>query len=174
MTRPAKRETVLEGARFRVDRFAIPGRDGARVTRELVVHPGAVVVLAMPTPASCVLIRNTRPMLGETLIELPAGTLEPGEAPITTAARELEEETGFRAGHLVPIHTFYASPGITDERMYAFLATELVRTAQSLDATEAIEVIEVPLDDALAMCRDGRIVDGKTLGILLYYATFLR
>lgn len=169
-----KREPVLHGSRFRVDRFVLTGRDGSETVRELAVHPGAVVILPMLDRDTCVLIENSRPMLGKTLLELPAGTREPGEAPLVTAHRELEEETGFRAGAMVPVTEFFASPGITDERMFAFLATDLAKSEQSLDATEEIRVLPTPLAEALAMCRDGRIEDGKTLALLLYYATFLR
>ena len=169
-----RRETVFRGTRFHVDRFTLAGRDGSTVTRELAVHPGAVVVLPMLDAETCVLIRNTRPMLGETLWELPAGTREPGEAPIVTAARELEEETGYRASTLSPLASFYASPGITDERMHAYVATGLTAVSQSLDATEEISVHAMPLERALAMCRDGTIADGKTLAILLLHASLGR
>lgn len=169
-----KRETVLRGSRFRVDRFTLDGRDGSTTTRELAVHPGAVAIVPMLDDATVLLIRNTRPMLGATLIEIPAGTREPDEAPEVTAARELEEETGYRAGALAKLCAFYASPGITDERMHVFVATELEPRVQSLDATEQISVVPTPLSDALAMCRDGRIEDGKTIAALLYYATFIR
>ncbi len=109
-----KREVVLRGARFRVDRFELEARDGTTRTREFVVHPGAVVVLPLLEGGGVVLIRNHRPMLGRTLLELPAGTLEPGEAPDVAALRELREETGYRAERLRPMLRFFASPGITD------------------------------------------------------------
>jgi ADP-ribose pyrophosphatase len=169
-----KREAVLHGSRFRVDRFTLTGRDGKETVRELAVHRGAVVILPLLDADTCVLIENTRPMLGKTLLELPAGTREEDEAPLATAHRELEEETGYRAGSLVPVTEFFASPGITDERMFAFLATDLAKGAQALDATEEIRVLPTSITDALAMCRDGRIEDGKTLALLLYYAAFLR
>jgi ADP-ribose pyrophosphatase len=166
------RETVLVGSRFRVDRIAIPKSDGTTTTRELVVHPGAVVVLPILDDGRIVLIRNTRPMLERTLVELPAGTREAGEEPIVTARRELEEETGYVAAHLEPLLEFYASPGITDERMYAFVATGLRKTAQHLDPTERIDVAPTSLDDALALCRDGVIEDGKTIAVLLHHHVF--
>lgn len=166
------RATVLVGARFRVDRFELSARDGSTRVRELVVHPGAVVLLPLLDDGRVVMIRNRRPMLGATLLELPAGTLEAGEAPEATAERELREETGYTAGRIEPLMRFYASPGITDEMMHAFVARDLRAGAQELDPTEAIDVVVLPFADALAACRDGRIVDGKTLAVLLHHACF--
>lgn len=164
--------TVLVGARFRVDRYELSARDGSTRVRELVVHPGAVVVVPLLDDGRVVLIRNHRPMLGTTLLELPAGTLEAGEEPALAAARELREETGYLAETLVPLTRFYASPGITDERMHAFVARGLRAGEQQLDATEEIDVETMTLEAALACCRDGRIEDGKTLAALLFLATF--
>ena len=163
------RRTVLVGARFRVDRFTLEGRDGSTTTRDLCVHPGAVVILPLHADGSVVLIRNHRAMLDTTLIELPAGTLEAGEDPAVAAARELEEETGYRAGSLRRLSRFFASPGITDETMHAFVATDLRPGPQRLDATESIETLELPYDDALALVRDGTIEDGKTIALLLLH-----
>ena len=107
--------------------------------------------------------------LGRELLELPAGTLGPPEPPIQCAARELEEETGYVAGHLEPLCEFYTSPGFTNERMSVFVATDLRATAQRLEPTEQIRVEIMSLEDALAATTDGRIIDGKTIAALHVY-----
>lgn len=106
-------------------------------------------------------------MLGRTLIELPAGTLEAGEDPRSAALRELAEETGFRAATMEPLARFFASPGITDEVLHGFVARGLVDGTQDLDATESIERMVVTTDEALDLIRSGTIEDGKTLALLL-------
>src|ERR1700677_726027 len=95
---------------------------GSRILREVVVHPGAVVILAIQKDEMVLLISNRRHAVGEVLLELPAGTLEKGEDPMNCAGRELIEETGYIAGRLVALPTFYSSPGILTERMYPFVA----------------------------------------------------
>ena len=110
-----------------------------------------------------------RRTVGKVLWELPAGTLEDGEQPEACAAREVEEETGYRAGTLTPLTEFFASPGVLNERMYGFVATDLVRTEQALDETEEIEVFHVPTWQVRDMLKEGHIEDGKTIALLLYW-----
>jgi ADP-ribose pyrophosphatase len=162
-------ETLLTATKFSVERreYDVPGRGRAR--REIVVHPGAVVIIPLLSPTSVVMIRNYRFAVAAELLELPAGTLEPPEPPRDCAARELEEETGYRAGRVEPLAEFYTSPGFTNERMHVFVATDLSAAAQQLDATEQIRVVTMPLSDALDACVDGRIVDGKTIAALQIY-----
>jgi ADP-ribose pyrophosphatase len=166
---------LLTTRKFRVERkeYSIPGR-GA-VSRELVVHPGAVLILPLLADGRVVLIRNYRYSAEAELLELPAGTLEPPESPAACAARELEEETGYRAGRLAPLCAFYTTPGFTNEFMHAFVATDLLQTAQRLESTEQIRVEIMPLDAALEASIDGRIVDAKTIAALqVYYYRIVR
>lgn len=139
-------------------------------------HPGAVVILPLLEPDKVVMIRNTRIAVHDELWELPAGTLEPDEAPINTASRELEEETGFRAQKITPfpLPSFYPSPGINNELMYPYIATDLKAGPQKLDHGEQIRVEILPFSEILSMIKDGLIRDSKTLVTLLYYATFLK
>ncbi|HOW19573.1 MAG TPA: NUDIX hydrolase [Phycisphaerae bacterium] len=139
------------------------------MTREIVVHPGAVVVLPVLTDTDIVMIRNYRYAIERELIELPAGTLEPGEDPAACAARELEEETGYRAGRIEPLGEFYTTPGITDELMRCFVAHDLRKTSQRLDTGERIRPEVVPFEQAIDWIRQGTIVDGKTIAVLLRY-----
>lgn len=164
-----RREILLESTRFCVVRHHLLGPDGAAYTKDSIQHPGAVAVVAVrpgPPPA-VVLIRNSRVAVGKSLIEIPAGTLEPGEDPLATAARELAEETGYRAGRLEPLGQLLMSPGILNERMHLFLASELSPGASALETGEQIETLVTPWDEALAMACDGRITDAKTIAALL-------
>ena len=162
-------DVLLTARKFRVERksYEIPGR--GQVSRELVVHPGAVLILPLLDDGNVVLIWNYRYAAGAELLELPAGTLEPGEAPATCAARELEEEAGYKAGHLEPLCTFYTTPGFTNECMHAFVATRLEKTVQRLEDNEQIRVQIMRLSEALEATVDGRIIDAKTIAALQVY-----
>jgi ADP-ribose pyrophosphatase len=140
----------------------------------VIVHPGAAVILPLLDDGSVVLIRNRRIATGQTLLELPAGTLEPPEPPIECARRELEEETGYRAARLVELLRFYSAPGFCNELLHAFVATGLTPGRTALEAGEQIETEPQPFEDALRAIRDGRIIDAKTIATLLYYDRFGR
>jgi ADP-ribose pyrophosphatase len=121
-----------------------------------------------------VLIRNYRVAVDRRVIELPAGTLEPGEDPIAAAHRELAEETGYRARSMDLLASFLSSPGILDERMHLYLATGLEPGETDLQDDERIEPLVLPWEEAVAMARDRRIEDAKTLIGLLYCDLFRR
>lgn len=162
-------EVLLKTGRFSVVRREYVTADGQTHVRESVQHPGAVVVLPLLADGRVCLIRNYRSAVGQTLIELPAGTLEPNEDPRDTAARELEEETGFRAETIEPLCQFFMSPGILNERMHLFSATGLSPGPTRLEAGEQIETCLVDWSEALRMAEDGRIQDAKTLVGLFWY-----
>ncbi|MCB9630857.1 MAG: NUDIX hydrolase [Sandaracinus sp.] len=165
-------EILYRDARVALEVLELEGRDGTTKRRAVLRHPGAVVILPLLDDGRVVLIENRRPTLGLTLLELPAGTLE-GEAPlIEQAARELREETGYVAGTLAPLTTFYASPGICDERMHAFVARGLTPGPQALDPTEDIAVKVVAWAEAMDAIREGRLVDGKSLAVMLFWDRF--
>jgi ADP-ribose pyrophosphatase len=114
-----------------------------------------------------------RSAIADFLLELPAGTLEPGEAPEVAAPRELAEETGDHASHWRLLTSIHTTPGICDETLHIFLATGLTPGPSSPDADEYIEVVTLPLDRALAMVRSGQISDAKTIAGLLLTAVHL-
>lgn len=158
-----------------VDQVRFP--DGSVGELEMVRHPGASVVLPFLTdPAGddpqVLLIHQYRYAADGFLYELPAGRLEPNEAPEVCARRELLEETGCTAEHVDHVCTFFTTPGFTDEKIHAFMATGLVRGTAHLEADEFVEVAPFPLARALEMIRDGEIVDAKTALTLLYVAGF--
>lgn len=136
------------------------------VTLEVIRHPGAAAIVAMPDPGTVLLLRQYRHAVGGTIWEIPAGTLDDGETPEDCARRELIEETGYagrtwkRIGEITPV------PGYSDERIHLFLATDLSPDRQSLDRDELIQVRTVSLPAALAMIDDGKIQDAKTIAAL--------
>lgn len=165
---------VYEGVRFNVHRVMLPGRDNAPVPRDVVVHPGAAMILPLLDDDHIVTIRNERFAVGDALWELPCGTLEAGEPPIKCAARELVEEAGYRSENIDPLMDFWTCPGICTEHMFAFIARDLQHVGQSLDESERITAEVVPLQQAIDMVSDGRIRDAKTIAALLYYHAFSR
>jgi folate-binding protein YgfZ len=161
-------DVLLDTPRFRVVRVPQPCRDGSVRERQVVLHPGSVVVLPLVTEDTVCLIEVLRVAVGQTLLELPAGTLDREESLAAAAARELAEETGYRAGRIEPAGAFWVSPGILRERMHLFVARELTPGDQALEPGEMIKTRIVAWRDAVAMCVDGRIEDAKTIaGILM-------
>jgi ADP-ribose pyrophosphatase len=149
----------------REDRVIEPA--GHECSREIVVHPGAVCIVARPAPQHVILIRQYRHATGRELIEIPAGTLHEGEDPRECAIRELEEETGYRAASMTERARFFTTPGFTSEFMYLYEATGLTKTQINPDDDEVIEVDIVESSEALRMVDDGRIQDAKSiLGLL--------
>lgn len=170
-----EKQVIYDGAKCRLELHHLQNEEtGKRHRREVVAHPGAVLVMGLLDDGRVVLIRNRRYAVGQVLVELPAGTLEKGEDPMNCAGRELLEETGYLAGKIEPLLSFYTSPGILGERMYAFAAYHLQRGQSALEEGEDIQVLPVEWDEALAMIGDGRIQDGKTIATLLWYDRFRR
>jgi ADP-ribose pyrophosphatase len=160
-----------------VDTVRFP--DGSTGELELIRHAGAAAVVAVAGPVDdpdpeILLIRQYRYASGGELLEVPAGMPDaPGEPWEACARRELEEETGYRAGELRHLTHLYTTPGFTDEVIHLFLATALEPGTADLDEDEFVEVVRVPFSRALAWVREGRIVDGKSMAALLWVATFL-
>jgi ADP-ribose pyrophosphatase len=162
-------EILLETSRFRVVREGRQTDRGQAYTREYVDHPGAVTIIPLVDDDHICLIRNYRLAVHETLIELPAGTLDPGETPAETARREITEETGYRAGEIELLSAFWMSPGILNERMWLFAARDLTPGKPHREANEEINNLVVTWSEALRMVREGEIQDAKTIaGLLLY------
>lgn len=161
------RTLIHKGRKFDFEMLEFPGKGGKRVRREVVRHPGAVVVLPILGDGRVVFIKNERPSLERGLWELPAGTLEPPEPPEACAARELIEETGFRAGRIIPLGRFYTSPGLSDELMWAFAAVDLTYVGQRLEEDERLTVHAISIGEAFAMMDRGELADAKSMLTLL-------
>ena len=143
--------------------------DGRTVIRDVVLHPGAVAVLPLVDDHHVCLLRNYRAVVNETLWEVLAGTLEPGEPPASAAVRELEEETGYTARRWRKLAELIPSPGVLSEVIHLFLAEDLTPGPMRPEAGEELEPRVVPWDDALAWAMDGTIRDAKTLIALLWW-----
>lgn len=152
--------------RLRVDEVRV--EDGSTRIREVVEHPGAVAILPILPDGRLVLIRQYRYSVGGWILEVPAGTLEEGESPEECAARELEEETGYRAKHLRRILTIFPAPGYSSERLHLFIAEDLEKGVQRREEDERIRVVEMGLDEAVEELVEGGEADAKTLLFLLY------
>ncbi len=137
--------------------------NGGTVELEIIHHPGAAAVVPMKDDGTVVLVRQYRHALRTFIYEIPAGKLGPGEDPRGCAARELEEEIGYRAGSLELLASVYTAPGFCDEVIHIYLGTQLTPGRQQLDKDEVLEIVEMPLDQAIAHIRDGLIRDGKTI-----------
>ncbi|MCA9230936.1 MAG: NUDIX hydrolase [Planctomycetales bacterium] len=165
-----KPKTLLTTSRFDVVEHLIEtSPDQPAVRRQVVVHPGAVVIVPMVDADHVCLIRNHRVAVGKTLVELPAGTLDRDEPPRDTAIRELQEETGYIARHWQELPPFFMSPGILNERMHLFVAQDLAPGEPAREAGEEIENLVVDWQEAVRMAESGEIEDAKSLvGILLW------
>lgn len=163
------REIVHVGRRIRVAVETSTAPDGSEIRRDLILHPGAVVILPILDRDHVCLLRNHRFVIGETLWEVPAGTLEPNEPLELCASRELAEETGYAAAKWSYRGYLYASPGVMDEKLHLYFAEQLTAGPPRPEADEQLEPVTVKLSDAIAMCLDGRIRDAKTITSLLLW-----
>jgi ADP-ribose pyrophosphatase len=137
--------------------------NGVTVALEIIHHPGAAAVVPLKEDGTVVLIRQYRHAVGGFIYEIPAGKLHPGEDPRDCAQRELEEEVGYRAGSLELLTSFFTTPGFTNEVIHIFKGTALTPGTQSLGQDEVLDIIEIPIEKAIAQIHDGTIKDGKTI-----------
>ena len=171
--RVVKRTTIYQGRIIRLIRETLEvGK--RRMVRETLKHPGAVVIVPMLDRSRVVFVRQYRRAIERELLELPAGTLEPGEPRIACARRELQEETGWRARRMRRIGQFYAAPGFISEQLTVFLAQGLTRAAAHPDPDEQVTPVVLTLPAALARIRSGTICDAKTIIGILFAERQLR
>jgi ADP-ribose pyrophosphatase len=163
-------ETIYQGKiiDLQVDEVELP--NGKKSKRELIKHPGAVAVIALTPEGKIVMVEQYRKALEKSIVEIPAGKLEPGEEPIITAARELEEETGYGCEELEHLISFYTSPGFADELVHLYIAKNITRIeeARELDEDEFVELLEVTVEEALVLMKEKKIYDAKTAYAVQY------
>ena len=166
-------ETIYSGriVTLRRDRVELP--NGRTALREVVEHAGGVAVLPVDVEGRAWLVRQFRYPVGRELPEVPAGKLDPGEAPEAGARRELREETGLTAGRLIPLGHEYPSPGFSDEKLWLYLALDLRQGEASPDEDEFLAVEKLPLKELASRAMRGELEDGKTLALVLLAREYL-
>ena len=165
-----KRNRIYKGSAvgFSADRIVLP--DGKLATREYLEHPGAVAVIPFTKKGSIILVKQYRFPVRKITYEIPAGKLDRGERPLSCVQRELEEETGFKAGKIWKLLSFWPTPAFSNELLHIYAAKDLKAARKNPDEDEFIEHIEVPFQKALSWVKSGKIRDSKTVIALLFWA----
>jgi ADP-ribose pyrophosphatase len=160
------RRIIFTGLVIDIEQMEVEIGQRGRHTYQIIRHPGGAGVLPIHSDGTISLIRQLRPAVNAVMLEIPAGRLSPGEVPSVCASRELREETGITAENLIPLGTICSSPGVFDEIIHLFAATGISQGHAQPEDDEEIEVLRLPLTDAMQMASDGRISDAKTLAAL--------
>lgn len=159
-------ETKGKFLHFRQDEVVLPS--GKKTVRDMVLHPGAVAVVALSAQKEIIMVRQYRYPIGQISYEIPAGKLEQGEEPLATAQRELEEETGFKAAKWELLTSFYTAPGFANEIIHLYLAQGLQESQVNPDPDEIIAFETITREQAYAKMKSGEIKDAKTIIGLLW------
>jgi ADP-ribose pyrophosphatase len=166
-------ELVFDGKLLKVHRDLVRLPDGGQATREYIRHPGAVAIVALFDDGTVLLERQYRYPHARHFVEVPAGKIDPGEAHLVTAKRELLEETGYSAQEWTRLAVIHTAIAYTNEGIEIFLARKLRKEGDArLDQGEFLETLVVPFEEAIAMVRDGRITDAKSVAALLWVKTW--
>lgn len=163
-------QPIFKGVVFDVTRDHLREEHGLEIVREVVHHPGGAGGLPLFGDGRVALVKQYRHPAQCELLEIPAGRIEEGESPEECAAREIEQEIGFRVGQMTKLAEFYSTPGFCEEKLYIYLATELTAAAQQLDHDELVEIVYLPLAEAISLAQQGEIEDAKTIIALLLTA----
>lgn len=166
-------QSIYEGRVVKLSVAEVQLPNGTTAKREIITHPGAVALVALDENGDVLLVRQYRSAAGKQLLEIPAGTLEPGEEPLVCAERELQEETGYHPGKLQSLGGIYTAPGYTSEFIHLYLATDLTESRLEQDDDEFIAVERASLSEAIAMIERGDICDGKSVSALLRTALLI-
>lgn len=162
-------QSIFQGRIIRLVERDLVLPNGRRTKFHIVLHPGAVAIVPVHANGDVVLLKQFRPTIGETIYEIPAGTIERGEKPLATAKREIIEETGFSAKKWEKIGEFYTAPGFCTELMHVYVAKGLTPAQLPGDADEILKPVRMPIDAALKLIRTKKIRDAKTIAGLMTY-----
>jgi len=165
--RTLESQRVYEGRRINLRLDTVELSSGRQTTREVVEHPDCVAIVAIDSADNVILVRQFRSPAGKVLLEIPAGSIEPGEEPLESAVRELEEETGYTARKLERICGFYSSPGYSTEFLHVFLATDLEPGPKRPQENEIIDAVPIPLGQIPGLIASGEVCDAKSIAGLL-------
>ncbi len=157
-----KSERIYEGTIINLRRDKVSVQHGTSM-REIVEHNGGAVLAAITDAGRLVMVRQYRKAAGRVMLEVPAGKIDPGELPEVAAKRELKEETGYTAGKISFLMSFYPSVGYSEEVLYLYLCEELAPGETNFDENEAIDIEEYEIDDAYRMAMEGKLQDAKTI-----------
>ena len=167
-------ETIFKGrlVNLRVDTVELP--NGATTQREIVEHADVVHIIPIDQDDNVLLVQQYRKATEKESLEVPAGGMNPGETPLDAAQSELREETGYMAGRLEEMSSFYSSPGFCTEFNHIFLATDLTHNPLEAEADENIQLFPVKVDELPSIIQAGKIADGKSVAGLLLYLMFYK
>jgi ADP-ribose pyrophosphatase len=160
-------ESIYKGRAFDIRRDIVRLPDGRTTKLDIVEHIGSVVIVSVDDQGSMYFVRQYRHAARQDMLELPAGTLEPGEDPLVCAQREVREETGMASGNIREIGGFYLAPGYSTEFMHVYLATDLNHDPLEADADEFLSVEKIPVAEAIQLAESGGLPDAKSLAALL-------
>lgn len=160
-------QRVFEGRALKLRIDTVLKRGGKQTTREIVEHSDCVAVVVVDSKDRAILVRQYRKAVDKFLLEIPAGSIEPGEQPIECVRRELQEETGYLPNRIERLGGFYSAPGYCTEYLHLYLATHLIPSRRKAEDTEEIEVVRIPLSRIPDMIASGEICDAKSIAGLL-------
>ncbi len=166
-------EIIYRGRAFTIRRDEVRLPDGRTTNLDIVEHHGSVVIVPVDPAGNLIFVRQYRHAAGLSLLELPAGVIEPGESPLECARREIREETGYAAGKLEQVGQFYLAPGYSTEYMVVFVAEDLRLDPLTADADEFLQVERMSLADALTWAAGGKMPDAKSLAALYLARPYL-
>jgi len=157
--------------KLRVDTVRMPS--GRETRREIVEHRDCVAIVAVDADDNVLLVKQFRKSVEKELLEIPAGGIDPGEDPVTTVRREMQEETGYLPGKVEKLGGFYSSPGFCTEYLHLYLATDLTPSPLYAEDTESIKLVRVPISQIPSLIASGSICDAKSIAGLLTYSSLL-
>jgi len=168
------RKQIYDGTALSLSKDEVEFADGHRTTREVVKHSDVVAMVAIDPQDNVLLVRQFRYSAGKSLLEIPAGGIEPGEQAITAVCRELQEEIGYLPGNIITLGSFYAVPGYCTQCYHCYLTSDLVPSQLTADDTESIEIVKIPLSELEQHVTSGVIGDAKSTAALLLFLLWLK